>query len=132
MPTSMARPAVTAIVIDQLDAVKRAHWVAGFGKTLVHVSFATRPDVPGPTLALVAIDTIEASPTMMTCTFKALVDIDFAQGSHSSMAARACKLVDQVVTGASISTGVRVAVVDIVFAVESLKSFWAVTGVLAN
>lgn len=68
---------------------------------------------------------------MMAGTFKAFIDVVFAQNAYCSMTARASKFVNEIMASASIVTWIRVTVIDIVFTVEPLESFWAVTFVLA-
>lgn len=68
---------------------------------------------------------------MMASPFKAFIDVVFTQNAYCPMTARAGKFVDKVVASASIVTWIRVAVIDIVFTVESLETFWTVTFVLA-
>lgn len=68
---------------------------------------------------------------MMAGTFEAFVDIVFTQDAYCPMTARAGKFVNKIMAGTSIMTWIGVTVIDVVFTVEPLESFWAVTFVLA-
>lgn len=68
---------------------------------------------------------------MMAGSFKAFIDVVFTQDAYCPMTARAGKFVNKIMAGASIVTWIRVTVIYIVFTVEPLETFWAVTLVLA-
>ena len=117
-----ARLAVAAVVVHQLDAVECPGRRARIGQTLVHVTFASRPNESRRTLAFKRSNLVDADASVMTSALKALVHVDLAQDAEGSVRARAGECVDQIVANAAVLTRIRVAVVDVELAVRSLES----------
>ena len=122
----------TVVVVDQLNTLLCSQRGARIGQALVDISLASGSDIARRTLTFVSANFVNASTSMMTCSFKALVDVDFAKDANGPMRTSTLEVVDQVVTDAVILTGVGEAVVDVIFAILALEAFGAVALVGAN
>ena len=69
---------------------------------------------------------------MMTSTFKALVDVDFAKLTHGAMRTSTFEIVDQIVADSVVLTWIAIAVIDVVFAILALIAFGTNTVIVAN
>lgn len=127
-----ARLAVASVVVYELDAIESSSRRARIRETFVYVAFATRPNESWWALALKGTNAIDTSASVVTSTLKALVNIDLAKDTESTVRARAGKGVDEIVANTAILTRARVAVVDVVLAIGTLEARRAGARVRAN
>lgn len=117
--------AAAVVVVDQLDAVKRARIGARIRQALVDVALAFRAHEAGRTPAVVAAHLVDARTIVVARVRLAVVRVDFAVVAERSGRARANAAVDQIVARATVSARIRFAVVDVELTVLALESFAA-------
>ena len=122
----------TIVVIDQLNTLLCSQRGAGIRQALVHISLASGSDITRRTFTFVSANFVNASASVMTCSLKALVNVDFAEVAHGPMRTSTLEVVDQVVTDPIILAAVGEAVIDVVFAILALEAFGAVALVGGN
>ena len=81
------------------------------------------PDVTIRTEAFVTADSIHTLATVMTSTFEAVVNVNFATETLSSSRASALEIIDQIVAGAAVEARVGIAVIDVVLVLVALIPF---------
>ena len=95
---------------------------AGIGETFVYISFTPWTNITRFASTLIASYLINTGSSVMTGTFKAVINIDFALKALSPFGTGTLEVVDQVITGPSILAGLLGTIIDIQFTLLAVVS----------
>lgn len=113
------------VVVHQLDAFLGAQRRARVGKAFVDISFAPWPHKSRRAFAVISTNSVDASSTVMTSSFEAVVNVDFAKEASSTMRTSTLEVIHEVMANAVVLAWIGLAIVDVELAILALVTLGA-------